>query len=432
MKMLKHKKIAIIGLGYVGLPLALAFGKRFNVVGYDVNSDRIKELSSGFDKNKDTPAEHFKLATKLSFSDNDQSIADADFYIITVPTPVKDDFSPDLSFLERASETVAKFLKKDKFVIYESTVFPGCTEDICIPILEKISGLKINIGFFCGYSPERVNPGLNGTSLDRAVKITSGSNEFALKMVDALYSEIASAGTYPVSSIVVAESAKVFENTQRDLNIALVNEFSVFLERLGVDTKEILDATDTKWNAVKFRPGLVGGHCISVDPYFLAHKARLVGYHPQVILSGRRINNDIPRYVARNVIKRVFRLGSHPEPLRFLILGFSYKEDCPDFRDTRVVDIIKELDNWGIKSDIFDPVVDPADVKKIHGFDVLKKIPNSAYDAIICAVAHSEFRSLNAKDLKEFCRSEKAIIGDVKSIFDRDQLEAVGLSVFRM
>jgi UDP-N-acetyl-D-galactosamine dehydrogenase len=361
---LKNKKIAIIGLGYVGLPLAVEFGKKYDLVGFDINEKRIEELNKNFDRTLEVSSEQLEIANRAKYSSSLDSIKDAQIFIVTVPTPIDSVNRPDLKPLVSASETVARCLKKDDIVIYESTVFPGCTEEICVPILEKNSLLKFNKDFFCGYSPERINPGDKVNTLTKIKKITSGSNEQVAEMVDNLYRSIIDAGTHLAASIKVAEAAKVIENTQRDLNIALVNELSVLFDRLGIDTIEVLEAAGTKWNFLPFRPGMVGGHCIGVDPYYLTFKAEEVGYHPQIIASGRRMNDNMSRYAARNIIKLMLKNKIDVSKSTVGIMGITFKENCPDIRNSKVVDLIKELNNWGVQTIVFDPWADKNEVSE--------------------------------------------------------------------
>ena len=427
-----NPKIAIIGLGYVGLPLAIEFAKQYDVIGFDIDSNRVKSLQNLTDETGEFTATELDVLKSVTLTHDEADLDASSIFIITVPTPVRQDYYPDLTFLVSASQTVGRHISDGGLVIYESTVYPGCTEEECVPVIEEVSGLTLNEGFYCGYSPERINPGANSISIKDIVKITSGSNEYAATVVDELYSSIIDAGTHRVSSMAIAEAAKVFENTQRDVNIALVNEFSVMLERMGIDTKEILDAVETKWNALKFRPGLVGGHCIGIDPYFLAHKARTLGYHPQVILAGRRINNDMPRYLVRNVLKRLGPVTDPKGSRRFLILGLAFKENCADVRNTRVVDIIAELDQWGFEADVFDPVVDSEAAKETLGHALLDEIPNGKYAGIICAVCHDEFKRLQADQFRSFCVGDAPVFADIKSMYDRSELEGEGFTIFRM
>ncbi len=414
-------KLAIIGLGYVGLPLAVEFGKKYAVTGFDVKKGRLAELRQGIDSTLETSPEQLRAAQYLRFSDNIDDLRDIDIFIVTVPTPVDKYNNPDLTPLYRASETVGKVLKKGAIVIYESTVFPGCTEEQCVPVLEKWSGLKFNTDFFCGYSPERINPGDKEHTLTKILKIVSGSTPEALDAVDALYASILSAGTYRASSLKVAEAAKVIENSQRDLNIAFVNELAKIFNLIGIDTAEVLEAAGTKWNFLKFKPGLVGGHCIGVDPYYLTQKAIELGYHPEVILAGRRINDGMGRYVAGEVVKLMIRKGHKILGAKVLQLGITFKENCPDIRNSRAVDVIRGLEDFGCKVDVYDPWAEPSDVK--HEYDVvsfkdLSKIAAN-YDAVIGAVAHREFTGL---DLKKYATSD-AVIFDLKGFIPRELVD---------
>ncbi|MDC4980539.1 Vi polysaccharide biosynthesis UDP-N-acetylglucosamine C-6 dehydrogenase TviB [Acinetobacter baumannii] len=425
-------RIAIIGLGYVGLPLAVEFGKKGPVIGFDINQNRIDELKSGKDHTLEVSPEELQKAEQLSFSANLDDLKTSNFFIVTVPTPVDQVNRPDLTPLKKASETVGQALKKGDIVVYESTVYPGATEEVCIPILEKISGLKFNQDFFAGYSPERINPGDKVNTLTKIKKITSGSTPEVANMVDAVYASIITAGTHKASSIKVAEAAKVIENTQRDLNIALVNELSVIFDRIGIDTLDVLEAAGSKWNFLPFRPGLVGGHCIGVDPYYLTHKAEEVGYHPQVILAGRRINDNMARYVARNTIKLMLQNGIDVPRSKVGVLGVTFKENCPDIRNSKVADLIKELEFWGAQVVVADPWADAEEVKHEYGIELGTVNAQNPVDSLIVAVGHSEFRSLSASDLRSYVKAEKPVLADVKSLFDRTQMSDVGFTVFRL
>ncbi|HCK7399042.1 TPA: Vi polysaccharide biosynthesis UDP-N-acetylglucosamine C-6 dehydrogenase TviB [Acinetobacter baumannii] len=425
-------RIAIIGLGYVGLPLAVEFGKKGPVIGFDINQNRIDELKSGKDHTLEVSPEELQKAEQLSFSANLDDLKTCNFFIVTVPTPVDHVNRPDLTPLKKASETVGQALKKGDIVVYESTVYPGATEEVCIPILEKISGLKFNQDFFAGYSPERINPGDKVNTLTKIKKITSGSTPEVANTVDAVYASIITAGTHKASSIKVAEAAKVIENTQRDLNIALVNELSVIFDRIGIDTLDVLEAAGSKWNFLPFRPGLVGGHCIGVDPYYLTHKAEEVGYHPQVILAGRRINDNMARYVARNTIKLMLQNGIDVPRSKVGVLGVTFKENCPDIRNSKVADLIKELEFWGAQVVVADPWADAEEVKHEYGIELGTVNAQNPVDSLIVAVGHSEFRSLSASDLRSYVKAEKPVLADVKSLFDRTQMSDVGFTVFRL
>ncbi|ADY83557.1 putative UDP-glucose/GDP-mannose dehydrogenase [Acinetobacter pittii PHEA-2] len=425
-------RIAIIGLGYVGLPLAVEFGKKGPVIGFDINQNRINELKSGQDHTLEVTPEELQKAEQLSFSANLADLEESNFFIVTVPTPVDQVNRPDLTPLKKASETVGQVLKKGGIVVYESTVYPGATEEVCIPILEKISGLKFNQDFFAGYSPERINPGDKVNTLTKIKKITSGSTPEVADTVDAVYASIITAGTHKASSIKVAEAAKVIENTQRDLNIALVNELSVIFDRIGIDTLDVLEAAGSKWNFLPFRPGLVGGHCIGVDPYYLTHKAEEVGYHPQVILAGRRINDNMARYVARNTIKLMLQNGIDVPRAKVGVLGVTFKENCPDIRNSKVADLIKELEFWGAQVVVADPWADADEVRHEYGIELGKVDAQNPVDSVIVAVGHNEFRSLSANELRNYVKCEKPVLADVKSLFDRTEMSDAGFTVFRL
>lgn len=425
-------RIAIIGLGYVGLPLAVEFGKKGPVIGFDINQNRINELKSGQDHTLEVSPDELLKAEQLSFSSNLDDLKTSNFFIVTVPTPVDQVNRPDLTPLKKASETVGQALKKGDIVVYESTVYPGATEEVCIPILEKISGLKFNQDFFAGYSPERINPGDKVNTLTKIKKITSGSTPEVANIVDAVYASIITAGTHKATSIKVAEAAKVIENTQRDLNIALVNELSVIFDRIGIDTLDVLEAAGSKWNFLPFRPGLVGGHCIGVDPYYLTHKAEEVGYHPQVILAGRRINDNMARYVARNTIKLMLQNGIDVPRAKVGVLGVTFKENCPDIRNSKVADLIKELEFWGAQVVVADPWADADEVRHEYGVELGTVDAENPVDSIILAVGHNEFRSLSANELRSYVKSEKPVLADVKSLFDRTEMSDAGFTVFRL
>ncbi len=425
-------KLAIIGLGYVGLPLAVEFGKKRPVLGFDINAARISELQSRHDSTLEVAREELIGAKQLSYSSNQGDLADCGVFIVTVPTPIDKANRPDLTPLIKASETVGKALKSGAVVIYESTVYPGCTEEICVPVLEKFSGLKYNQDFFCGYSPERINPGDKVNTLIKIRKITSGSTPKVAKAVDELYASIITAGTYPATSLRVAEAAKVIENTQRDLNIALVNELSVIFDRLGIDTTEVLEAAGSKWNFLPFRPGMVGGHCIGVDPYYLTHKAEEVGYHPQVILAGRRINDNMARYVARNVIKRMLRNGIDVARSTVGLLGITFKENCPDIRNSKVVDMVREFEAWGIKVVVADAWANAEDVAHEYGLQLGTVDADHPVDSLVVAVGHNEYRNLSPADLRLLCRGYQPVLADVKSLYNRHQAASAGFTVFRL
>ena len=422
MSRLEDSRIAIIGLGYVGLPLAVEFGKLFHTVGYDIRSERVSALKSGFDATLECSADELSASKHLSYTDKLDDIAECNVYIVTVPTPIDAAKRPDLQPLVRASEAIGRVLKQGDVVVYESTVYPGCTEEICVPILERASGLGFNRDFTCGYSPERINPGDRSHRLPDIRKVTSGSTGEAAEFVDSLYSSIIRAGTHRASSIKVAEAAKVIENTQRDLNIALVNDLAILFNKLGIDTLEVLEAAGTKWNFLPFRPGLVGGHCIGVDPYYLTHKAQEVGHHPQVILAGRRTNDGMGPYVADQLVKLMVRKGINPVGARVLVLGLAFKENCPDLRNTRVVDIIDSLRGYNIAVDVHDPWVDPEDARHEYGLSLLPLPEADAYDAVVVAVAHAQFRELGARGVRAFAKAG-AVVYDVKHVLPRDAVD---------
>jgi UDP-N-acetyl-D-glucosamine/UDP-N-acetyl-D-galactosamine dehydrogenase len=408
--------IAVIGLGYVGLPLAVEFGKKRPVIGYDINPERIAQLRAGRDTTREIETEELAEAQYLTLTADVADLADATIFIVTVPTPIDAHKRPDLGPLLRASETVGQVLKRGDLVIYESTVYPGATEEDCVPVLEQCSGLRFNEDFFCGYSPERINPGDKAHKLVRITKVTSGSTPTAAAEVDALYAEIITAGTYLAPSIRVAEAAKAIENTQRDLNIALVNELAIIFNRMGIDTQAVLEAAGTKWNFLPFRPGLVGGHCIGVDPYYLTHKAEALGYHPQVILAGRRINDSMGSHVAGRLVKTMLQRGLPVKGGRVLILGLTFKENCPDLRNTRVVDVIAELRDYGVDVDVHDPWVDPGAARHEYGIDLIDAPQPGVYDAVLLAVAHCVFRDMGAAGLRAFGRPGHLLF-DLKSVF---------------
>lgn len=425
-------KIAVIGLGYVGLPLAVEFGKKVPVVGFDIHQKRIDELRNGQDHTLEVSPEDLKQANQLSYSANLEDLKSCNFFIVTVPTPIDKVNRPDLTPLQKASETLGKVLNKGDVVVYESTVYPGATEEVCIPVLEQVSGLKFNQDFFAGYSPERINPGDKVNTLTKIKKITSGSTAEVATFVDQVYNTIITAGTHKATSIKVAEAAKVIENTQRDLNIALVNELSVIFERLGIDTLDVLEAAGSKWNFLPFRPGLVGGHCIGVDPYYLTHKAEEVGYHPQVILAGRRINDNMARYVARTTIKKMVKNNIDVTKATVGILGVTFKENCPDIRNSKIVDLIKEFDQWGVKVAVCDPWADVEEVKHEYGVELAQVDAEHPVDSLIIAVGHNEFRNLSPEQLRAYTKGEQPVLADVKSLFNRDDMVAQGFTVFRL
>lgn len=415
-------KLGIIGLGYVGLPLAVEFGKHFDTIGFDLNHARIAELRLGKDSTLEVGEAELAGARHLSFTAESREIGDCNVYIVAVPTPIDAAKRPDFRPLEGASRTVATVLKKGDIVVYESTVYPGATEEVCVPLLEKGSGLTYNRDFFCGYSPERINPGDKEHRLPSIVKITSGSTPATAATVDRLYRTIISAGTFAASSIKVAEAAKVIENTQRDVNIALINELALIFDKLGIDTSEVLAAAGTKWNFLPFRPGLVGGHCIGVDPYYLTHKAQEVGYHPEMILAGRRINDHMGHYIAASVIKKMVQHGIEVASSRILILGLTFKENCPDLRNTRVIDIIGELRDYGIAVDVYDPWVNPEEAKKEYGLELLRELPVAQYSGVVVAVAHRQFAAMKVAEIRKLCR-DQAIIYDVKGMYPQELVD---------
>jgi UDP-N-acetyl-D-glucosamine/UDP-N-acetyl-D-galactosamine dehydrogenase len=413
------EKIGIIGLGYVGLPLAVEFGKVLDVVGFDINQERIEELKKGYDRTREVETDELRSSAKLRYSFNLQDLKDSTYYIVTVPTPIDEFKNPDLRPLQGASKTVGQVLKKGDIVIYESTVYPGCTEEICVPILARTSGLTFNKDFFCGYSPERINPGDKLHRVSTIKKVTSGSTPEVAEKVDQLYKKIIKAGTHKASSLKVAEAAKVIENSQRDVNIAFVNELALIFERIGIDTHEVLEAAGTKWNFLPFKPGLVGGHCIGVDPYYLTHKAESLGYHSEVILSGRRINDNMGIHIANAVIKLMAR---HELPIYkadVLILGITFKENCPDIRNSRVVDVIRELQSFGTNIDIYDPEADASEVNHEYGLTLTETL-TKRYHAIVLAVGHKVFNSLDWDSVK----TDKTVVYDVKGILEKNKVTA--------
>ena len=408
-------KLAIIGLGYVGLPLAAEFGKKYPTIGFDINATRIKELKKGIDRTLEVSSEELQEAKKLSFTTSIEDIKKANIYIVTVPTPIDEHKNPDLTPLIMASRTVGRVLKRGDIVIYESTVFPGCTEEVCVPELERESGLKFNKDFFCGYSPERINPGDKQHRLPTIKKVTSGSTPEVAKKVDELYKSIITAGTHLAPSIKVAEAAKVIENAQRDINIAFVNELALIFDKLNIDTLEVLEAAGTKWNFLPFRPGLVGGHCIGVDPYYLAYKAKEVGYHPQIILAGRRTNDEMGIFVANKVVKLLIHKGRKVKGSKALVLGITFKENCPDIRNSRVIDVIEELQDFGIEVDVYDPWADKEEVKKEYNIELLQNKPNFAdYDSIVLAVAHEQFKELDYSTIPQ-----SSVVFDIKGVLPK-------------
>jgi UDP-N-acetyl-D-galactosamine dehydrogenase len=408
-------KIAVVGLGYVGLPLAVEFGRIRSVVGFDINPKRIEQLRSGEDITLETDPDELAAAGHLTFTTDLSDLRACNCFIVTVPTPIDEHKRPDLTPLLRASESVGKVLKKGDLVIYESTVYPGCTEEDCVPVLERVSGLKFNLDFFCGYSPERINPGDKLHRLTTIRKVTSGSTREVAKAVDELYRLIVTAGTHPAESIKVAEAAKVIENTQRDLNIALINELALIFNRLGIDTEAVLTAAGSKWNFLPFRPGLVGGHCIGVDPYYLTHKAQALGYHPEVILAGRRVNDGMGRYVASQLVKAMTKRRIQVDGAKVLIMGLTFKEDCPDLRNTRVVDIISELREYNCEVEVWDPRAAPEEAQTEYALSLVTPSSKDRYDAIVIAVAHREFKAMGAAGIRGLGR-DRCIVYDLKHI----------------
>jgi UDP-N-acetyl-D-galactosamine dehydrogenase len=416
-----EQKIAVIGLGYVGLPLSIEFAKHFHVLGYDKNKDRVAELNRLVDKTDEANLDDLDkvINKKLIVSSSEKDLKGYDIYIITVPTPITRDKTPDLSYLKAASTVVGKYLNTNNIVIYESTVYPGCTEEFCVSILEKVSGLKFNKDFYCGYSPERINPGDKINTLTNIKKVTSGSTPHISEMVDKLYQKIIKAGTHKASSIKVAEASKAIENAQRDLNISFVNELALIFDRIGIDTSEVIEAAATKWNFLKFKPGLVGGHCISVDPYYLAHKAESLGYYPEVILSGRRVNDNMGIFVANKAVKLMNKKGIQVRGSKALLLGITFKENCPDIRNSKTPDIYDELKSFGMEVDVFDPHADSNEVSKYFGIKLTHKIKQ--YDVVILTVAHDEFIKLDLNAIKS---QKESVVYDLKSVLDPNQVDA--------
>jgi len=415
-------QIGIIGLGYVGLPLAVELGKQYPTKGLDISASRVAELQSGQDSTLEVEPEELKLATQLSYSSDPRELADCNFYIVTVPTPIDSAKRPDLSPLEGASRTLGEILKKGDVVVFESTVYPGATEEVCVPLMEEISGLSYNEDFYVGYSPERINPGDKEHRVTNILKVTAGSTPEVADYVDALYASIITAGTHKASSIKVAEAAKVIENTQRDVNIALINELSLIFHKLGIDTLEVLEAAGTKWNFLPFRPGLVGGHCIGVDPYYLTHKAQEIGYHPEIILAGRRINDGMGSHVVERVVKLMTKNRIHAVDARVLILGFTFKENCPDLRNTRVIDIIEEFNDYHANVDVYDPWVNADDLAHEYGIRPIDKPENGQYDAIVLAVAHDQFKAMGI-DAIHALGKDQHILFDVKNILPAERVD---------
>lgn len=416
------KKIAVIGLGYVGLPLAIEFGKKQNVVGFDIDRNRIDELSSGKDSTLEMNQQELQEAVYLKYSENIQDLVDRDVYIITVPTPVDESRCPDLNPLIKVSEMLGEVVSKGNILIYESTVYPGATEEVCIPAVERKSGLKFNEDFFVGYSPERINPGDKDHRVTNILKVTSGSTPEIAEEVDQLYRSIIVAGTYKAHSIRVAEASKVIENVQRDVNIAIINELAIIFDKLGIDTLEVLEAAGTKWNFLPFRPGLVGGHCIGVDPYYLAHKAQAVGYHPEIILASRRLNDTMGEYIVSRLLKEMFKKGIQVLGAKILVMGLSFKENCPDLRNTRVIDILAELTECGVEADVYDPWVCEEEAKSKYNIQLISSPEKNFYDAIIIAISHREFRVLGADSIREYTKSN-SVIYDLKYTLSAEEAD---------
>ncbi|MDC3356067.1 Vi polysaccharide biosynthesis UDP-N-acetylglucosamine C-6 dehydrogenase TviB [Candidatus Pelagibacter ubique] len=422
MNTIKDIKVGIIGLGYVGLPLALEFAKNRKVIGFDIKKKRIKELNSGIDKNLESSKEELENSKNLNFTNSEDDLKYANCFIITVPTPIDELKKPDLQSLLQASEMIGKIIKKGDLIIYESTVYPGCTEEVCVPILEKFSNLKFNQDFFCGYSPERINPGDKKHTISNIKKITSGSTPEILDLVDSLYNEIISAGTHKASSIKVAEAAKVIENTQRDINIALINELSMIFSKLNIDTKEVLDAAGSKWNFLPFKPGLVGGHCIGVDPYYLTHKAESVGHHPKIILAGREINDNMGSHVVSEMIKKMEKKKINIKKSKILIMGLTFKENCSDVRNSGVKMVFERLKKYTHNLDLYDPWTDSEEIKKIYGTNLQQSLDKNKYDGVIIAVAHKIFIEMGKIEILNLCKKNH-VIYDLKYLFTKDQID---------
>ncbi|QCS11042.1 Vi polysaccharide biosynthesis UDP-N-acetylglucosamine C-6 dehydrogenase TviB [Acinetobacter radioresistens] len=422
MLQLPELKIAIIGLGYVGLPLAVEFGKKVPVTGFDIHQRRIDELKAGQDHTLEVSAEELKQATRLTYTAQLEDLKECNFYIVTVPTPIDDFKQPDLTPLIKASTSIGQVLKKGDIVVYESTVYPGATEEACIPVLEQVSGLKFNQDFFAGYSPERINPGDKQHRVTNILKITSGSTPQVAEFVDQVYNLIIEAGTHKAPSIRVAEAAKVIENTQRDVNIALINELALIFNKMGIDTEEVLKAAGTKWNFLPFRPGLVGGHCIGVDPYYLTHKAQSIGYHPEIILAGRRLNDAMGAYVVTQLVKQMIRKKIQVEGSKVLVLGLSFKENCPDIRNTKIIDIINELKEYQIEVDIYDPWVDISEAQHEYNVTPIKTLQDSTYDGVILAVAHEEFKVMGADKMRKLGKANH-VLYDLKYVLDQSEVD---------
>ncbi|MBK8451886.1 MAG: nucleotide sugar dehydrogenase [Thiofilum sp.] len=433
MKSLHDSILAIIGLGYVGLPLAVEFGKILPTIGFDINKARIEELKGGNDHTLETTPEAIQAAKHLHYTTQLDDLRDANIFIVTVPTPIDEHKRPDLMPLIKASESIGKVIKRGDVVIYESTVYPGATEEDCIPVIERVSGLQFNVDFFAGYSPERINPGDKVNTLTTIKKVTSGSTPEVAAYVNQLYQQIIKAGTHLAPSIKVAEAAKIIENTQRDLNISLMNELSIIFSRMGIDTVSVLEAAGTKWNFLPFRPGLVGGHCIGVDPYYLTDKAEKLGYIPQVILAGRRINDNMGRYVARTTVKKMIQNGVNPNGARVGVMGVTFKENCPDIRNSKVIDIIRELEDFGVVPVVTDPWANAEEVAaEYSGVKLTQLTPQAPVDALIVAVAHQEFTKLKPQELHALLRGSKPVLTDIKSLYDPAALQALHITVWRL
>jgi len=419
---LRNLRIGVVGLGYVGLPLAVEFGKRFSTVGFDIKADRVDELRKGHDSTLETDEAELASATKLSFTTRLADLKTCRVFIVTVPTPIDEYKRPDLTPLVKSSESVGQVLKKGDVVVYESTVYPGCTEEICVPILERVSGLRFNKDFFAGYSPERINPGDKQHRLATIKKVTAGSTPAVAEFVDSLYRSIVIVGTHKASSIKVAEAAKVIENTQRDVNIALINELALIFNRMGIDTEEVLNAAGSKWNFLPFRPGLVGGHCIGVDPYYLTHKAQAIGYHPEMILAGRRINDNMGTYVAQQIAQLMMQRRIQVKDSRILMMGLTFKENCPDVRNTKIVDVVHELEKYGAKVDVVDPWADADEAEHEYGLRPVKRLKPGSYDAVVMGVAHQEFRKMGIAKIRELGKKEH-VLYDIKYVFRADEVD---------
>ncbi len=431
MKPVNEKTVAVVGLGYVGLPLALAFGRKMNTIGFDISEPKLAAYRQGVDPTGEMEPERFQQATRITFTSDAADLKQADFLVVAVPTPIDDAKQPDLTPVVRATQTIAPNLKPGAIIVYESTVYPGVTDDVCAPLLEKVSGKKRGEHFKLGYSPERINPGDKEHRLENIVKIVSGEDAATLDAVAALYSTVVEAGVYRASSIKVAEAAKVIENTQRDVNIALINELALIFHRMGIDTREVLNAAGTKWNFLKFSPGLVGGHCIGVDPYYLTYKAQELGYHPEVILAGRRINDSMGAYIAHRTIKLMSKAGHAIKGANVLVMGLTFKENCADVRNTKVIDIIRELEDYGVNVIVWDPVADKEEARHEYGVTLTDLDEATGLSAIVAAVSHREVLSLRPADMAGRCQNSPAFV-DVKSAFDQDDLKANGFTVWRL